>query len=560
MKNVNDKAIGIVSAAIMVSALLLLIPCVSGETIELTYDFAEPITGKTVIDGQMYDTVSIQGCDLYGAPGEPVLPLKTAMILIPYGEEVQDIQVIPGEEVYLGEFYIVPGQKQVPLSFEGPVEPTLSNEEVYNSQNIHPEEVYSEVSVQGMRGYQILILNLYPVQYIPKARQVSYFESMNVVVNTRASTPDELFRGLPQDRTRVAKIIDNPAALSTYDSAEVSKPEQSPLDPTQPYQYVIITNEELLGTGGPHNFQALRDSKIAKGMTATIVTTEWIYANYGTTMVPQSQPEVMSGETVVEASVESHEHTVEIKPSTSITYPILDIPHEISYDDGTDENCYAWYDAGNRYAVRFTPPSYPVDLDTARIRVYSGWQPGHEAFDVEVYDDDGAGGSPGTLLGTVRTTATAYGWHDVDISGLGITITSGDFYIAFNQLTGYPNCEGLCIDTDEPHYGRSWDYYGGVWSLERPDDNYMIRCVVDLPGPELCGDVAPYPDCDGKVDMGDVILLLNNVSYPENRRYVLCNGWAGNCRCSGKIDMGDVILLLNNVSYPEDPRYVLDCC
>jgi len=78
--------------------------------------------------------------------------------------------------------------------------------------------------------------------------------------------------------------------------------------------------------------------------------------------------------------------------------------------------------------------------------------------------------------------------------------------------------------------------------------------------PGLCGDVAPYPDCDGKVDMGDVILLLNNVSYPENPRYVLCNEWAGDCRCSGKIDMGDVILLLNNVSYPENPRYVLDCC
>ncbi len=76
----------------------------------------------------------------------------------------------------------------------------------------------------------------------------------------------------------------------------------------------------------------------------------------------------------------------------------------------------------------------------------------------------------------------------------------------------------------------------------------------------LCGDVAPYPDCNGIVDMGDVILLLNNVSYPENPRYVLCNDWAGDCRCTGVRDMGDVILLLNYVSYPEDPRYVLDCC
>ncbi len=250
--------------------------------IELTYEFDEPIVEKTVVGEYEYDLISIPGCDLYGAPGEPVLPFKTVMVLIPYSEEVQDIQVIPGKEVYFGEFYIVPGQEPVPFSFEGPVEPTPPDDVIYNSTNIFPEEVYSKVSVQGMRGYQILILNLYPVQYIPKTREVSYFESMKVVVNTRASTPNELFRGLPQDRTYVAKIVDNPEVLVTYDLAEVHKPEQSSLlDSTQQFDYLIITNEELVGSSGPYNFQALRDSKIAKGMSATIVTTGWIYANYG---------------------------------------------------------------------------------------------------------------------------------------------------------------------------------------------------------------------------------------------------------------------------------------
>jgi len=99
-------------------------------------------------------------------------------------------------------------------------------------------------------------------------------------------------------------------------------------------------------------------------------------------------------------------------------------------------------------------------------------------------------------------------------------------------------------------------------TMEEINDGGLFGFNISLSAPAsgLCGDVAPYPDCSGKVDMGDVILLLNNVSYPENPRYVLCNGWAGDCRCSGKIDMGDVILLLNNVSYPENPRYVLDCC
>jgi len=53
-----------------------------------------------------------------------------------------------------------------------------------------------------------------------------------------------------------------------------------------PYEYVIITNAALEGASGPWNFQALRDARIAKGMTATIVTTEWIEANYDDTPEP----------------------------------------------------------------------------------------------------------------------------------------------------------------------------------------------------------------------------------------------------------------------------------
>jgi len=75
----------------------------------------------------------------------------------------------------------------------------------------------------------------------------------------------------------------------------------------------------------------------------------------------------------------------------------------------------------------------------------------------------------------------------------------------------------------------------------------------------MCGDVAPYPDCDGKIDMGDFILLLNYVGHPGD--YSLCCEWCGDVApypdCDGKIDMGDFILLLNHVGHPGD--YHL-CC
>jgi len=47
------------------------------------------------------------------------------------------------------------------------------------------------------------------------------------------------------------------------------------LEPLDTYSHVIITNDSLASS-----FSTLRDHRIAKGMSSTIVTTEWIYANY----------------------------------------------------------------------------------------------------------------------------------------------------------------------------------------------------------------------------------------------------------------------------------------
>ena len=70
---------------------------------------------KTKSGIQNYDLVTIRGLGNYSVPGKPIVPFKTAKILIPCGEEVEDITVIPGEKVAFGEFYLQPGQKPVPI-------------------------------------------------------------------------------------------------------------------------------------------------------------------------------------------------------------------------------------------------------------------------------------------------------------------------------------------------------------------------------------------------------------------------------------------------------------
>ena len=69
----------------------------------------------------------------------------------------------------------------------------------------------------------------------------------------------------------VKDLVANPDLLSSYKKIQITDYRL----PITDYQYIIITSPELA-----NSFQPLIDSKIQKGLTATITTTSWIYANY----------------------------------------------------------------------------------------------------------------------------------------------------------------------------------------------------------------------------------------------------------------------------------------
>ena len=237
--------------------------------IVLNYSFDSPTIGTGF--QQPYQLTTISELGNYALPGKPTMPLKTAKILIPYGEEVEDIQVTSGKESYLGKFYIQPGQRAIPIG-DNENEPTPPDPVIYNSAKPYPEKLFSEVGLQWKRGYQILIVNLFPVQYVPKSMDVSYFDSLKVIVKTAEAKGSNqgLLRGFLQDRELIASLVDNPEVVDTYPH----KPFLS-----GQYDYIIITSEELKDAPDP-NFQTLAEWKNSRGVETEIVTVEEIYANY----------------------------------------------------------------------------------------------------------------------------------------------------------------------------------------------------------------------------------------------------------------------------------------
>ncbi|RKQ88553.1 S8 family serine peptidase [Brockia lithotrophica] len=164
--------------------------------------------------------------------------------------------------------------------------------------------------------------------------------------------------------------------------------------------------------------------------------------------------------------------------------PFIGIEDTIAYDGGTADNAWAFYRAGNGFAVRMSPRSTPVQVVGGLFRFWdTSWPvPGGTDFRVAVFDASGPGGAPGKLLlGPLPAQAKRDGtWTEVRFDEP--ILVEGDFYLAAIQAADYPYTPGLATDETSPNSGRNWLYVDGDWSqAEREKGNFLIRALVRYP-------------------------------------------------------------------------------
>jgi hypothetical protein len=175
-------------------------------------------------------------------------------------------------------------------------------------------------------------------------------------------------------------------------------------------------------------------------------------------------------------------------PNLNMVDVTWDVPngyYEIIYDDGIFENMTAWLDDGSLNALRFMPTGYPVTLTGGSVNIGDGtYPPGGDQlrdFVIGVFDDDGNDRYPGTFLGSVDVTPTEFGWVSFDLSSLGLTFTSGDFFIAMKQGGNWPDCTPIAIDESYPVYRSYSKFSAGTWVPAGYND-FMIRAICQGPG------------------------------------------------------------------------------
>ncbi|MDI6735566.1 MAG: S8 family serine peptidase [bacterium] len=189
----------------------------TNDLIFITFDFPKPTIEKS---GE-YHQITMKDLHSPGNTGLPELPVQTAKILLPYNMEIAGVKVFKGSKITIpGSYTIKPAQRPYPISYRGQILATLPDERIYNSYQPFPKTIYSDISTQDKKGYRILLVNLHPVEYIPKAGRISYYENIGIKIRVKPATnvisDHQFLRGLPADEKDVLRIVDNPEVIETY--------------------------------------------------------------------------------------------------------------------------------------------------------------------------------------------------------------------------------------------------------------------------------------------------------------------------------------------------------
>jgi hypothetical protein len=243
---------------ILAMAMSLSVPAVVSED-EFSVDYVfEPI----MIDSQWM----IKDSMIREIPGEPLVLYYPASILLPQGTMVKDIKVKTSVPVVQTGFELPWGQP--PCTFSDDPVMVGRNEEIYSSDNDYPNTLFDVVSIGSFRGFQILNVHLFPVQYKPKSKTVKFYETMTVEVRFGRGLKNKLYRGLQGDKEAVTSMVDNPDMVETYSERET---------PLLTEEYIIITSSTLKST-----FQQLADWKANFVNRTGVYDTTYIYSLYPT--------------------------------------------------------------------------------------------------------------------------------------------------------------------------------------------------------------------------------------------------------------------------------------
>ncbi|MFO8077392.1 MAG: C25 family cysteine peptidase [Thermoplasmatota archaeon] len=262
------KKIKIIAVVFLLLSVLLL-PVVSSfqggndNEIMVSYFFGEPSMNVIMVGDTTYDTIHMKNTISAADPGKPVLPICGAYILLPPDSTYADITVQCNKQITLdGTYDILPASRPVPKTATSTPSIPEKDPLVYQSSSPFPKESFDVVGTYVLKGYIILVLNLYPVQYIPTTGEIIYYQSIDVSITCKEKQSKTLpISNQLGAESEIVNRVDNPDLLSLY------KPEKQQMSSLDSYDMLILTTESL-----KNSFIPLKNAHDGNGVLTRIKT------------------------------------------------------------------------------------------------------------------------------------------------------------------------------------------------------------------------------------------------------------------------------------------------
>jgi hypothetical protein len=210
-------------------------------------------------------------------PGKPCLPVKVVHVYVPRGSEIGGVVVESQSAVSLpGEYLLLPGQREIPLSSSEPAEAVMPDQEIYASDIPYPASPVSVASVGSMAGRAIASLRIFPIQYVPVERRLIFNQriTLSVVFRDAEALP---VPAMPRETASVAAARNEIVARTVENGLDIEAdfPSAGTLEGPTAAEYLLICHENHAD-----KYSLLTNWKTRKGVPAAIKTWQEIVAEY----------------------------------------------------------------------------------------------------------------------------------------------------------------------------------------------------------------------------------------------------------------------------------------
>jgi len=229
-------------------------------SIEKLYSFSNP--GLEVTSA--YQRVVFENTQQSALPGEPSVPYRQVVLLLPPGESAESIEISGENEIVIpGFFKLYPKQPPRTTSDDSPGGFIL-NEAVYKHNGKYPAIPSGHLMTQYLNGYSIALCTFTPVLYNPLKGEVSYFSKVIVRIKTRK---DPAAAHALLNLQHSGKV--NECLNSIVQNPEMKQLYSLPKAPGTSYQYLIIAPSLFQG-----ELQPLINMYNEKGISCQVKNTE----------------------------------------------------------------------------------------------------------------------------------------------------------------------------------------------------------------------------------------------------------------------------------------------